>query len=211
MAHPLWVIWSVISCCYTLCSFSTCWDSCNRFLPQIRHLIHKPQWIEMVSYLCIGWLLAEQVNAGTFYSGRQGKWWDHRGGIFYAFVASTLRSLVCPQYSYHSSEHMEGLIHVWYLIDFKYYPKQKMHFGSRLCTGDEGEDEMKNGSEVSNLSHYERCRKKIKSSDRGMVLKNANAGMSLGCTNIIFVVSIVCSGKGIRIYIYIYFFYLKHC
>lgn len=96
---------------------------------------------------------------------------------------------------------MEGLIHVWDLIDFKYYPKQKMHFGSRLCTGDEGEDEMKNGSEGSNLSHYGRCRKKIEPSDRGVVLKNANAGMSLGCRNIIFVVLIVCSCKGIRIFL----------
>lgn len=41
-----------------------------------------------------------------------------------------------------------------------------MYFGSRGYTGGEGEDEIKNDSEVSNLSHYEGCKEKIEPSEK---------------------------------------------
>lgn len=90
---------------------------------------------------------------------------------------------------------MEGLIQVWYLIDFKHHLKQKMHFGSKLYTGVEGKNKIKNGSEVSNLSHYEGR------NNREIVLRNANAGVSFGCRNV-FVVLIICSSKEISRWIF---------
>lgn len=55
-----------------------------------------------------------------------------------------------------------GLINVWCLIDFKYYLKYKMYFGSRLYIGGKGEDEIKTVSKFVNVSYYEKDVKKKK-------------------------------------------------